>query len=332
MTLVSLMPSFAAAGLAYVLAAAATGWVLRLLRRHQVLDRPNDRSHHTMPTPRGGGWGLMIGLVPVWALAAWWAGDVGRSLWLLPGIALLLAVSWADDLKSLGAGTRLACQLGAIVIALAGLGDAPVLGAWLPLWLDRLFVAIAWLWFVNLYNFMDGIDGITGVETTMVALGLIVLAVIAGHDRPDSLYAAAIAGAALGFLVWNWSPAKLFMGDVGSVPLGFLVGWLLIGLAIEGHLAAALILPLYYLADATLTLLRRLLRGEKFWQAHRQHAYQKAAAGVGHARTVTAILLTDAGLVAAALLSLSRPIAAMLIAVVIVAVLFRIFSVFSSRK
>jgi len=117
-----------------------------------------------------------------------------------------------------------------------------------------------------------------------------------------------LAAAALGFLVWNWPPAKIFLGDVGSVPLGFLLGWLLLKLAAGGDWAAALILPLYYLADATITLARRAIRGERVWRAHRQHYYQRAVqGGRSHARVSAGIGATNLMLVALAVLSLTQP-------------------------
>jgi UDP-N-acetylmuramyl pentapeptide phosphotransferase/UDP-N-acetylglucosamine-1-phosphate transferase len=121
---------------------------------------------------------------------------------------------------------------------------------------------------------------------------------------PVALFGASIAAAALGFLPWNWHPARLFLGDVGSVALGFLLGWLLLRLAAEGQWAAAVILPLYYLSDATLTLTRRTLRGEKPWQAHREHFYQRAvAAGLSHAAVVRAVGVANAGLIALAVMA-----------------------------
>ena len=139
---------------------------------------------------------------------------------------------------------------------------------------------------------MDGIDGIAGSEAAAIAGGLLVLAVFGnGADPSVTLLSAAILGASLGFLVWNWSPAKIFLGDVGSVPLGYLTGFLLIGLAGAGRWKIAMILPLYFFADATITLGRRLLRGERVWEAHRQHFYQKAVIrGLDHAMVVRRVI------------------------------------------
>ena len=194
-----------------------------------------------------------------------------------------------------------------LLAAGAGLAAVPaealVFQGLLPWWADRLAALLAWGWFINLYNFMDGIDGITGVETASVGLGLGMVGLIAGQADllPPGLV---LAAAACGFLVWNWHPAKLFLGDSGSVPLGYLLGWLLLVAAARGLWAPALILPLYYLADATITLGRRAAKGEKVWHAHRQHFYQRAvAAGASHHAVALGVGACNAGLVGAALLS-----------------------------
>lgn len=329
-SVLTLVALFAAA---FLVTAVATRGVLALLVRHQVLDRPNARSHHKVPTPRGGGWGVVAGLAPTLLAAALLAGDVSRLAWVLPGIALLVAISWADDLKNLGAGVRLLAQGAAVAIVLVGGAPEPVFGGLLPLWLDRLATGLAWLWFINLYNFMDGIDGITGTETGALGLGIVAVAALAGFADPAlPLYGAALAGAGLGFLVWNWSPARLFMGDVGSVPLGFVAGWLLILLAGNGALAAALILPLYYVVDASFTLARRLLRRERVWQAHREHAYQKAAAIIGHASTVRLVAVLDIGLVGLAGASLTTPWTSFAVALATVVAFLYVLLVRIARK
>ena len=182
----------------------------------------------------------------------------------------------------------------------------------LPVWADRIIVGLVWIWFINLFNFMDGIDGISGVETIAIALGVIALASAGFAADRLSAPAVVLAGAAFGFLILNWHPAKIFLGDSGSVPLGLLLGWLLLQLTANGYWAAAIILPLYYFADATITITRRALRGEKIWQAHRQHAYQRAVAGgLSHARVTTMIALSDSALVMLAVLSVFYPVAAL---------------------
>jgi UDP-N-acetylmuramyl pentapeptide phosphotransferase/UDP-N-acetylglucosamine-1-phosphate transferase len=174
----------------------------------------------------------------------------------------------------------------------------------LPELADRLVAGLAWIWFINLFNFMDGIDGIAGVEAACIGAGLFVVLQGLGSPAGLGLIALATAGAALGFLWWNWQPARIFLGDVGSVPLGYLLGWLLLSAAAAGAWAPALILPLYYLADASLTLVRRLLRGERIWHAHRQHAYQRAVqGGMSHAQTVRIIAAGNLALIGLAVVA-----------------------------
>ena len=178
----------------------------------------------------------------------------------------------------------------------------------MPAWLDRLLTGVCWLWFINLYNFMDGIDGITGTETVCVALGYTLIAATTVSTGMATSLALILAGSALGFLVWNWHPARIILGDVGSIPLGFLLGWLLLDLALRGHLAAAAILPMYHVADATLTLVRRFLTVSEPWKPHRQHFYQRAVLGaLRPPEVVLRIAALNVLLMALAVLSLTRP-------------------------
>jgi UDP-N-acetylmuramyl pentapeptide phosphotransferase/UDP-N-acetylglucosamine-1-phosphate transferase len=290
-----------AAALSWVLTRAALGY----LRRRAILDHPNERSSHTVPTPRGGGWGIVLTLLPAAALAAVALDDLRGLGPVLLGATLLAGVSWADDRRGLGPGGRLLAQAAAVAAGLAALPpDGLVLQGLVGWWPDRVLAALAWVWFVNLYNFMDGIDGLAGTETATIGLGVALVAGLAGLGPLPVWAGLAAAGAALGFLAWNWQPARIFMGDVGSVPLGYALGWLLLGLAAAGHWAAALLLPAYFLADATITLCRRLLRGEKVWRPHREHFYQRAVrAGRSHAEVVRSVLAANLALVALALLS-----------------------------
>jgi UDP-N-acetylmuramyl pentapeptide phosphotransferase/UDP-N-acetylglucosamine-1-phosphate transferase len=315
--------SAAAALVVFLATLGLTGRLRDWLRRRAILDRPVDRSAHSVPVPRGGG----LVLVPV-LLAAWFAltllgqapaGDAALAT-LAAGLALL---SWLDDLRGLPAGLRLLCHVLAVIAGLAFLPPGAVFQGVLPPILDRAATALLWVWFVNLFNFMDGIDGITGIETAALGLGLALVAALASaaDDGSGGLAICAAAGA-VAFLRWNWHPAQIFLGDVGSVPLGYLLGALLLALAARGLWAPALILPLYYLADASLTLAGRLLRGERFWQAHRQHFYQRALGGRDdHAAVARLVLAGDAALIACALLAVHRPWAGLAAAAVIVACL-----------
>ncbi len=292
---------------------AATGYVLRVLRRRRILDHPNQRSSHTDPTPRGGGVGLLVVLLPIWIAVALLHPPLTRVGLVIAAAATALAVvSWIDDVAGLSALVRLIAQALAVAVGLWVMApDFLVFQGWLPAAVDRLAAVLLWLWFVNLFNFMDGIDAMAGSEAACIALGLALLALVAPADAAEGALAplaATLGAAALGFLWWNWPPAKVFLGDVGSVPLGFLIGWLLLEAAAAGFWKAALILPLYYLADATVTLVRRGLRGESVWEAHAEHFYQQAVRrGFGHAGVVRAVVLANLGLVALALLSAHGP-------------------------
>ncbi len=290
------------------LATAGIVWVVRgQLLRHDILDTPNARSSHDVPTPRGGGIGVMIILLPVWiGIAFATTGEPGLTArWVIPLAAIALAsISWIDDLRSLGALPRLGVQ---VITAIAGVAmlPGPVFQGLLPLWLDATIAAIGWIWFVNLFNFMDGIDGISGVEAIGIGSGIALIGFLTMEAQTAMpWHGLVIAAAAAGFLVWNWHPARIFLGDIGSIPLGYLLGWLLLSLAAAGYLQAAIILPLYYLVDATLTLLRRLQRGEIIWQAHREHYYQKAVQnGRSHSQVSRAIGATNIALIGLAVLS-----------------------------
>ena len=308
----------AALGLgALVVSFALTALALRVLRRGGILDHPNPRSSHARPTPRGGGLAVMATVALGWILVASLpdftalaALDLGaRPAPLVLGFALALALlSWLDDLADLALALRLGAQVLAVAAGLTLLPDEGlVLGGVVPLWADRALAGVAWLWFVNLYNFMDGIDGLSGVETAAIGLGVCVVVLVAGADPALAAEALVLGAAMLGFLWWNRPPARIFLGDVGSIPLGYLVGWLLLSLAASGQWAAAALLPAYYLGDATVTLLRRLGRGAPVWRAHAEHFYQHAARAIGHARVVGAIALVDLGLVALAVLSAAVP-------------------------
>ncbi|HEY6335985.1 MAG TPA: glycosyltransferase family 4 protein, partial [Alphaproteobacteria bacterium] len=242
---------------------------------------------------------VLAAVLPIWLLIALYGpSSASNALYPLAAATVLALVSWRDDVRGLSTLSRFAVHILAVLFGLmAFLLRGEIFQLVLPLWLDRLAAGFVWLWFLNLFNFMDGIDGITGGETAALGIGaaLVSLAIAA---EGDTLYGLTIAAAALGFLWWNWHPAKIFMGDVGSVPLGYLLGWLLLDLASRGAWAPALILPLYYLADASLTLLRRLVRGERIWHAHREHFYQRAVqGGLSHSAVVGAILLADVALI-----------------------------------
>ncbi len=292
-----------------IIAVALLCWLVRrVLLKTNTLDIPNDRSMHAVPVPRGGGIALWLAVIPAWIGVLIIGGTFLPQAPALIGFALLAVVSWMDDRKALPARIRFGAQVIAVVLTLAFLPTGQlVFGGTLPLWLDRIIAAFCWLWFINLTNFMDGIDGITGVESVHICFGFAVIALLTALPlRPEIYLALLLVGGLMGFLFWNWNPAKLFLGDVGSVPLGFLMGYILIKLGASGYLPAALILPLYYVADASLTLGYRMLYGFKFWEAHRTHFYQRAALKVGPKRVVALIMLANIALFGISIVSLGH--------------------------
>ncbi|HLI23088.1 MAG TPA: glycosyltransferase family 4 protein, partial [Stellaceae bacterium] len=294
-----------------------TGIVRAWLERRAILDHPIERSAHDIATPRGGGLALIPVVLFAWLMLAL-AGLAPSGTIAIVGLAAALAVvSWFDDLGGLSFGWRLGAHVIAAAIGATFLsGPMPVFQGLLPPLADRAATILLWTWFINLYNFMDGIDGITSVETIAIAVGTVVVTRVAGDDGSAALAALALAAGALGFLRWNWPRASIFLGDIGSVPLGFATGWLLLLLAQQGDWAAALILPLYYLADATVTLLRRMARGERFWQAHRTHFYQSALAPDNDHRAVLLLILGgNVALFLLALLATLWPKIALIVAV-----------------
>ena len=254
-------------------------WLRPWLARY-ALARPNARSSHKVPTPQGGGIAVVAATtIVVVAAEIFFANQLGDQ-WRLSivfastiGLAL---VGVTDDLRPLDAIPRLVLQIAAVAGIIATFPADMRIVPSIPWWLDRAVMLVGGIWLVNLVNFMDGIDWMTVAEIvpTTAALGLFGLMGLLPSEA--TLVALALCGAMVGFAPFNRPVAQLFLGDVGSLPIGLLLGWLLAVLAGGGHLAAAVLLPLYYLADATITLMRRLVNGEQIMQAHRSHFYQRA--------------------------------------------------------
>ena len=252
--------------------------LLRPLLQRYALARPNARSSHTTPTPQGGGIAVMAATAIAVALAGLLgAPHQGDAIPVVLAAAICLAaVGMIDDLRPIPVVPRLALQLAAVTLLFATLPSQMRILEVIPVSLERVLVILGMLWFINLVNFMDGLDWMTVAEMLPMTVTLAALAFF-GEAPEDILpIMLALAGALLGFAPFNRPLARLFLGDVGSLPIGLLTGWCLLELASRQHFAAALLLPLYYLADATITLFRRIASGERFWDAHRSHFYQRA--------------------------------------------------------
>ena len=260
------------------LVSAAITWAIRPVLLQHALARPNARSSHRVPTPQGAGIAVIAATLLIAETVAVFA-DPARGhipLAVLAATVFIAVVGFADDVKSIPVLPRLLLQAAAVAtILFAAPGDIRIVPA-CPFWIERGLLLLAGLWFVNLVNFMDGLDWMTVAEVVPVTGAMIALGSLGDFSLPATIVSAALCGAMLGFAPFNRPVAKIFLGDVGSLPIGLLLGWCLLQLAYGHQLAAALLLPLYYLADATVTLLRRMIRREPFWAAHRSHFYQRA--------------------------------------------------------
>ena len=296
--------------LAAIAVSAGLILALRPLLVRYALARPNARSSHTEPTPQGGGIAVIVA-----ALASLWLGAALTGL--VDGVALsgltlagvILAITGAvDDMRGLGPAPRLVIQALAVGLAIATLPADLHIVPLLPRALEWALLLVGGVWFVNLVNFMDGIDWMTVAETVPITAGVVVLGLTGALPLTAVLVALALLGATIGFAPFNRPVARLFLGDVGSLPIGLMLGWILLILASRGHVAAALLLPLYYLADATITLARRLVRREAVWQAHRTHFYQRATdGGFSVTEIVVRVFVLNLALATLALVSAIEP-------------------------
>jgi len=280
-----------------VVALLSAYWLTGRIRAYamtRLVDVPNARSSHTVPTPRGGGLAIVVTILAALPILGISGALTWREAWGMFGAGALVAlIGFADDHGHILRRWRLLAHFVAAASLVASIGGLPPLSvfdltlsaAWIRYGLAVLYV----VWLLNLSNFMDGIDGIASIEAITVSFGGALLYLLAAPGEVRWLSPLVLAGATLGFLVWNWPPARIFMGDVGS---GFL-GLMLAALSLEaGWVAPRLfwgwvILLGVFVVDATVTLIRRAARGDRFYEAHRSHAYQHAAARWGAHLPVT---------------------------------------------
>jgi len=277
-----------------VLSLAITGMVRRIATRQNLMDMPNDRSSHVVATPRGGGAGIVVSFAL--ATSALWAIDLvsGRIwFWLVLPASVIAGIGYLDDRYKVKASIRLMVHTGAAVIFVSGLGGYPAaeLGKWglQGAWVGPAFSVLALVWGTNLFNFMDGIDGIAGSESVFIATAGGILNLINGGDPGLTSILLSLSAASLGFLRWNWPPARIFVGDVGSGFLGFIVSACLMLASIQGALPIE-VLPILggvFFVDATTTLIRRIVQRDRWLEPHRTHAYQRMARRFGRHRPVT---------------------------------------------
>jgi len=282
---------------------------LRPFLARYALAQPNARSSHRIPTPQGGGIAIIAAIVAIVGgifLAAPELLNDPRQLTIVFGAVTLLALVGAtDDVCPLGAMPRLILQFTAAAVAVMAIPEHLRLVPLLPWWIERVCIVIGVVWVINVVNFMDGIDWMTVAEVVPLTAGLTFFGLIGELPRDAAIVAAALFGATIGFAPFNRPIARLFLGDVGSLPIGLLLTWMLVLLAANGHFAAALLMPLYYLADATITLLQRIAKRKPIAEAHRDHFYQRAVDGSCSVyRIVGSVFSVNAVLVALAMASI----------------------------
>jgi UDP-N-acetylmuramyl pentapeptide phosphotransferase/UDP-N-acetylglucosamine-1-phosphate transferase len=289
--------------------------IIALIRpwlQRYALAQPNARSSHTVPTPQGGGIAVVAAAIVISYVSALFLapGDAGVAPPILLAVAAIVmaAIGVTADLHPIGVVPRLVLQALVVAAAIYALpADMRVL-PFLPWWLERALLVIGGVWFVNLVNFMDGLDWITAAEAVPIMAAIAVIGLLGVVPAQTVIMSLAFGGAMIGFGYFNRPVAQLFLGDVGSLPLGLVLGWMLVVVAGHGGHAAALLLPLYYLADSTITLARRLLNGEPVWQAHRTHFYQRATNnGFSVIDVVTRVFAVNLALCVLALATVTVP-------------------------
>ena len=331
----------------FILTAALVPAVIAVLKKSEffkeraAIDIENAQSSHEVPIPRGGGLALMPVIFIVWTVtllsgAYDWPTYTSFVSVLVCGV-LLCAITWLDDYKpgGLRVRTRLCVQLLAVVIPLIfwPTDAGRILPDFIPVLVERILMAVAWLWFLNLFNFMDGINGISGTEAICITGGLLLFTLTTSVSMPQGYeyLLIGVMATAAGFLVWNGRRvAKVFLGDVGSIGLGYCLAWLLFVFAAQGSTIPAALVAMVYCMDASITLLKRAWQKKKIWLAHREHFFQRATVkgALTHGQCVAIIiavnlLLTFIGWIL--LQGMMRPWQGLLLGLVIGSCLLRFF-------
>jgi UDP-N-acetylmuramyl pentapeptide phosphotransferase/UDP-N-acetylglucosamine-1-phosphate transferase len=305
------MPIAAVILVGAALAAALLIYVLSPLLRRYALAKPGVRSSHEVPTPQGGGIAVIAAATAAICISSLFLPEVTTSSQLttvFAAVILLASVGALADIRPVAVAPRFLLQILAVMAVVYQLpSDLHVLPL-LPSWIERTLLVFGGVWFVNLVNFMDGLDWITVAQVVPTTAATAAIGLL-GLLPPEAVVVSlAICGAMIGFSFFNRPVAKLFLGDVGSLPIGLVLGWLLALLAGNGGRTAAILLPLYSVSDGTLTLLRRLFAGERVWEAHRSHYYQRATdGGFSVIEVVVRVFLTNVALCGLALLSVIYP-------------------------
>jgi UDP-N-acetylmuramyl pentapeptide phosphotransferase/UDP-N-acetylglucosamine-1-phosphate transferase len=244
--------------------------IIAFRKRVVPIDPASLRANYKKPPMTGGGVCVVMALIICLLVA-----DINIAI--IFAMFMLAAMALLDELIDIALPIRLLIQLLSVLIAIDVLGT-PLFGGMLPLWLDKAITAVLWVWFINIFTIMDGIDGLAPAEMLSIGMGLCLITALSGHVFPDplSVYGLMVATAGCGFLWWNWHPAKILMGSVGAVPIGFLIGYILLLAVASGYPYAAAILPAYFISDATITTVRHFYHRKKIFTKHNDYYYLRA--------------------------------------------------------
>jgi UDP-N-acetylmuramyl pentapeptide phosphotransferase/UDP-N-acetylglucosamine-1-phosphate transferase len=248
---------------------------IQFLKKTKTIDIPNERSSHIIPTPKGAGLGIIATL-----LIVYYTFLPLTDFWLMGSILIITTLSFINDNKQVSIIIRLIIQMVLTIIVLnfwPPLKDIILFNSIIPIWIEYIITFLLIIWVMNLFNFMDGIDGISGTQCIIIGVGVGLSLFLAQEEyKLEKIFAGFMAGSSLAFLLWNWHPAKVFLGDAGSIPLGFINAILILLLCKNDLWYVAIIINNYYFFDASITLLRRIKMKKKPWNAHKEHFYQKA--------------------------------------------------------
>ena len=280
---------------------------LLIINKTKTIDTPNKRSNHSIPTPKGAGIGLVLSFLIIYYIFF-----SINDLIFTTCVALLSLISFINDNKHVSIIYRLIIQIILALLVLLlwePLINLPLLSNIIPKWIGLTIIILFIIWMTNLYNFMDGIDGISSTQSIIIGIGVgSCLFLSQDVNKLENILAGFFVGAGAAFLIWNWHPAKVFLGDAGSIPIGFINAILILLLFKNDLWYVALILNSYYVSDASITLLKRIINKEKPWEAHKSHFYQKAIKnGNSHSAVCTFIAIHGLLLIALALYATINP-------------------------
>jgi UDP-N-acetylmuramyl pentapeptide phosphotransferase/UDP-N-acetylglucosamine-1-phosphate transferase len=261
--------------MSFIISLVTIKTTILFLKKTKTIDIPNERSSHIIPTPKGAGLGVIATL-----LIVYYTFFPLTDFWLMSSILIITTISFLNDNKQVSIIIRLIIQMVLTIIVLnfwPPLKDMILFNNIVPIWLEYILTFLLIIWVMNLFNFMDGIDGISGTQCIIIGVGVGLSLFLSQEEyKLEQILAGFMAGSSLAFLLWNWYPAKVFLGDAGSIPLGFINAILILLLCKNDLWYVAIIINNYYFFDASITLLRRIKMKKKPWKAHKEHFYQKA--------------------------------------------------------